>query len=76
MRSVAPAETPSSPKERISNYLARKALTHDVLERALVAACRRPSVGQRLHLGSVALAYSRVLSKPEVRLAEFERYKM
>jgi FkbM family methyltransferase len=67
---------PNSPKQRVTNYLARAVLKHELLERALAAACRRPAVRQRLHVGALALAYARVLDEPLVRVAKFDGYSM
>lgn len=67
---------PNSTKQRVSNYLARQALKHELLERALAAACRRPLLRRRLHVGALALAYARILDQPEVRVAKFDGYRM
>jgi FkbM family methyltransferase len=76
MQSAARRAPPRSPKDRISNYLARKALKHELLELALAAACRRPVLRRRLHVGALALAYARVLDQPAVRVAKFGGYRV
>jgi FkbM family methyltransferase len=63
-------------KERVADYIARQAVGHAPLERAIVAACRNPTARRRLKVGAVAMAYARVLGAPEVRIAEFDGYRM
>jgi FkbM family methyltransferase len=61
--------------ERIANALARLTLRSPPLERILVAGTRRPLLRRYLHLGAIAVGYSRVLGRRELRVAEMDGYR-
>jgi FkbM family methyltransferase len=50
-------------------------LRSPLLERALVAGARRPLLRRHLRLGAIAVGYSRVLGRRELRIAEMDGYK-
>lgn len=60
----------------IADRLARLALRVPALERAVVAACRQPNWRRRSGLGAIAVSYTRVLSRPELRTVDFHTYKL
>jgi FkbM family methyltransferase len=62
-------------KQRIADIVARLALRLPALERNIAIACRDPRL-RRLGLGAVAHGYSRVLQRPELRVAEFDTYQL
>lgn len=66
----------SAAKLRFADFVAARVLRRASLERALVAACRNKLLRRGLHAGAFALAYTRVLRCPEMRVAELGDYKM
>jgi FkbM family methyltransferase len=66
-----PSTTP-----RFADLLARVFVRWRPLERLLVFACRRPLLRRRLHVGAIAIGYTRVLGSPEIRLARLDGYSM
>jgi FkbM family methyltransferase len=42
----------------------------------LVAGCRKPAWRKALRLGAIAVGYSRVLDRPELRVADMGRYRL
>jgi len=61
---------------RLAERLARVSAGSPVAERALVALCRRERVRRALRLGAVAIAYSRIIDHPEIRVAELDGYRL
>jgi FkbM family methyltransferase len=60
----------------IANAAAGAALNVPLLERALVAACHKPVLRRALRLGAVAVGYTRVLNRPELRVADMGKYQL
>jgi FkbM family methyltransferase len=60
----------------MADLAARAALSAPLLERALVAACHRPMLRNGLRLGAIAVGYTRVLRRPELRVAELGKYQL
>jgi len=61
---------------RLAERLARVSAGSPAAERALVALCHREPVRRALRLGAIAIAYSRILDHPEVRVAELDGYRL
>jgi FkbM family methyltransferase len=61
---------------RLAERLARVSAASPVVERALVALCRRGPVRRALRVGAIAIAYSRVIDRPEIRVAELDGYRL
>lgn len=59
-----------------ADTLARIALRSSVLERALVMGCRQRLLRRALRLDAVAIGYSRVLRRRELRVARLGRYRL
>jgi FkbM family methyltransferase len=62
-------------KRQIADLVARSALRVPALEKAIAFGCRHPGL-RKLGLGAVAHGYSRVLERRELRVAEFDAYKL
>ena len=63
-------------KQPLANAVARAALGFKPLERMIAAACRRPALLKSFGVGAVAVGYSRVLSQPELRVADMQHYRL
>src|SRR6266487_5433542 len=63
-------------KLAVADATARAALRVPPLERRLAAACRKPWLRKWLGLGAVAVGYTRVLRRPELRIAEMGKYRL
>jgi FkbM family methyltransferase len=63
-------------KLALADSAARAALRLPPLERQLVAACRNTRLRKWLGLGAIAVAYTRVLEHPELRIAEMGKYRL
>jgi FkbM family methyltransferase len=61
---------------RLAEHLARISTGSPIVERALVALCRRAPVRRALRLGAIAVAYSRINDHPEIRVAELDGYRL
>ncbi|HYV46851.1 MAG TPA: FkbM family methyltransferase [Myxococcaceae bacterium] len=61
---------------RLAERLARVSAASPAAERALVALCHREPLRRALRLGAIAIAYSRILDRPEVRVAELDGYRL
>lgn len=61
-------------KQRIADVIARSALRLPTLERAIATGCKQPIL-KRMGLGAVALGYSRILRRRELRIAQFGDYR-
>ncbi len=59
-----------SAKLVIADAMARAALAFPPLEKAVVAACHRKDLLSTLKLGAIAVGYTRVLKRPELRVAD------
>lgn len=66
---------PPSIRVAAADLVARATLQFPRLERALVAALRRPFVRRHLKLGAVACGYPRVLRRREIRIADLGTYR-
>jgi len=62
-------------KQRVADILARSAMRVPALEKLIAVGCRQPGL-RKLGLGAVAHGYSRVLKRPELRIATFDTYKL
>jgi len=62
-------------KQHVANVLARSAMRVPALEKLVAIGCRQSQL-RRLGLGAVAHGYSRVLKRPELRIATFGAYKL
>jgi|GEM_PF-1290860 len=60
----------------VADVAARAALRAPLLERALVTACHSPTLRSGLRLGAIAVGYTRVLSRPELRVANLGKYQL
>jgi FkbM family methyltransferase len=69
-------EGASSIRERVAEFLARRVLEHRSLEELLVASCRNPVTRENLRVGALAMAYPRVATKMEPRLARLDGYSL
>ena len=63
-------------KLSLADAMARVAVRAPSLERALVAACHNPALRRSTRLGAVAVGYTRVLDRPELRVADLGKYRM
>jgi FkbM family methyltransferase len=59
-----------------ADVAARVALRVPLLERAVVAACHQPVLRKALRLGAIAVGYTRVLDRPELRVADLGKYRL
>lgn len=66
----------SSIKLAVADATARTALRVPPLERQLAAACHNPRLRKWLGLGAVAVGYTRVLDRPELRIADMGKYRL
>jgi FkbM family methyltransferase len=66
----------SNLKFAVANAAARAALRVPTLERILSAACRKPMLRKALRLGAIAVGYTRVLDRPELRVANLGNYRL
>ncbi|HEY2409977.1 MAG TPA: FkbM family methyltransferase [Polyangiaceae bacterium] len=64
----------ASAAQSIADVAARIALRVPLLERAVAAGCRRRDL-RKLGLGAIAVGYSRVLQRRELRIAELNGYR-
>jgi FkbM family methyltransferase len=61
---------------RLAERLARISAAAPIVERAVVALCRREPVRRALGVGAIAVAYSRIGDQPEIRVAELDGYRL
>ena len=61
--------------EAVANSLARVAIAVPMVERALLFGTRRPRLRKHLRLGAIALGYTRVLGRRELRIAHLNGYQ-
>jgi FkbM family methyltransferase len=66
----------SAAKLRFADFVAARLVQHASMERALVVACRNRFLRRGLHAGALAVAYARVLERPEIRMADLGEYKL
>jgi FkbM family methyltransferase len=61
--------------QRVADQLARLALRVPAIERVLLAGTRTPLLRRHLRLDAIALGYSRILARRELRIAQMDGYR-
>lgn len=62
-------------KQQLADWIAQRVVRQPRLERALARICRQPFLRKTSRAGAIALAYARVLSGQQIRVADLGPYR-